>query len=70
MVLKSDYIALNQFLKFMNWVASGGEANQVILDGMVEVNGEVELRKRKKLRDGDQIRFEHFHGEIEAKEAK
>lgn len=54
-VLKADeeYIELNQLLKLMQLVQSGGHAKLVIEDGLVIVNGEVESRKRKKMRDGD-----------------
>ena len=50
-------IELCQLLKFENLVQSGGEAKQVIADGRVRVNGEVETRKRKKLTAGDLIEF-------------
>ncbi|MCG8476216.1 MAG: RNA-binding S4 domain-containing protein [Cytophagales bacterium] len=52
-----EYIELNNLLKAMNFVASGGEANMFIVSGEVEVNGETELRKRKKLRAGDKVLF-------------
>ena len=54
-VLKEDeeYIELNQLLKLMQLVQSGGHAKIVIEDGLVMVNGEVEYRKRKKMRDGE-----------------
>ncbi len=48
-----EYIELNQLLKLMQLVQSGGHAKLVIEDGLVIVNGEVESRKRKKMRDGD-----------------
>lgn len=51
----NDYIQLDQFLKLMNVVSSGGEAKHVIRDGAVLVNGEVETRRGKKLRTGDQV---------------
>jgi ribosome-associated protein len=41
----------------MQLVNSGGEAHMVILDGLVKVNGVVELQKRKKLRVGDNVEF-------------
>ncbi len=54
-VLRADeeYIELNQLLKLMQLVQSGGHAKIVIEDGLVKVNGEVEFRKRKKMRDGE-----------------
>lgn len=59
-----EYIQLNQLLKLLGWVDSGGEANNCITDGLVKVNGETELQKRKKLRAGDYIRFADHEVEI------
>ncbi len=59
-----DYIQLNQLLKLLNLVESGGEANQVITSGLVKVNGNVELQKRKKLFPGDKVEFEDERIEI------
>ena len=52
-----EYIQLNQLLKLLNLVESGGEANQVITDGEVLVNNQTETQKRKKLRAGDSVSF-------------
>ncbi len=56
--LKDEYIELMKLLKYLNLVQSGGEAKMVISDGLVRVNGEVELRKRHKLRKGFVVDFE------------
>lgn len=56
-ITKKDYITLQDVLKFENLVSSGGEAKMVILDGLVKVNGEVEIRRQKKLHDGDVVEF-------------
>jgi ribosome-associated protein len=53
-----EYIQLNQLLKMLGWADTGGEANQMIAEGHVMVNGQAETQKRKKLRDGDLIEFE------------
>lgn len=53
----SDFIQLNDLLKVLHLVGTGGEANIRIASGEVLVNGEVELRKRKKLRVGDIVTF-------------
>ena len=53
-----EYIELNKLLKIEGLVATGGEANQLIEDGLVKVNGAVETQKRKKLRVGDKVLFE------------
>ena len=52
-----EYIELNKLLKLMHLVETGGEANICITEGEVIVNGEVELRKRHKLRDGYVVEF-------------
>jgi ribosome-associated protein len=53
-----EYIQLNQLLKLLGLVDTGGEANQRIVDGEVVVNNEVEYQKRKKLRTGDVVIFQ------------
>lgn len=53
-----EHITLNNLLKLLQLVSSGGEANLRITDREVTVNGEIELQKRKKLRPGDVIRFQ------------
>ena len=56
--LTKEFIELNKLLKYENVISSGAEAGVVITEGYVLVNGEVETRKRKKLRKGDVILFE------------
>jgi ribosome-associated protein len=51
-------INLTQVLKLAGWVAHGGEAKALIADGMVRVNGEVEIRKRKQMSLGDVVQLE------------
>lgn len=53
----NEYIELNKLLKLMHLVETGGEANICIEEGEVMVNGEVEFRKRNKLRDGFVVEF-------------
>src|SRR5262245_35910572 len=50
-----DYIKLDQFLKLAGVVRSGGEAKHLIQGGGVKVNGEVEIRRGRKLRAGDVV---------------
>jgi len=52
-----EYIELNKLLKLIHLVETGGEANICITEGEVIVNGEVELRKRHKLRLGYEVIF-------------
>lgn len=48
-------IKLDQFLKLQNLAGSGGEAKLLIQDGQVQVNGEIELRRGRKLAAGDRV---------------
>jgi ribosome-associated protein len=50
-------IELYKILKLEALVGSGGEAKAVIAEGLVKVNGEVELQKRKKIVADDVITF-------------
>ncbi len=52
-----DFIQLNQLLKLLNFAESGGMANQLITDGLIQVNGTTELQKRKKIRAGDTVQM-------------
>jgi len=56
--LTEEFIELNKLLKVQNLVPSGGMAKMVIEDKLVRVNGEVEMRKRRKLRSGDVFDFQ------------
>ena len=55
--ISQEPIELYKLLKMEGLVASGGEAKLVISLGEVRVNGQVETRKRKKIVDGDIVRF-------------
>lgn len=59
-----EYIELNKLLKILDWVNSGGEANIMITEGEVYVNGQLETRKRKKMRSGDVVAFNGLQAEI------
>ena len=53
-----ELIKLGQALKKAGVVGSGLDAKMVILDGLVEVNGQTELQRGKKLHDGDVVSFD------------
>lgn len=55
--ITKEPIELYKILKFEGLTSSGGEAKQVIDEGLVLVNGKVETRKRKKIVSGDIIEF-------------
>ena len=48
---------LDQFLKWHNFVSSGGEAKIFIKSGQVKVNGQIELKRGRKLVKGDKVMF-------------
>ena len=56
--LRDEYIKLGQALKAANLVEDGVEAKLVILDGLVKVNNEVDIRRGRKLYDGDVVSFD------------
>lgn len=53
-----EHIGLNQLLKSLSLVSSGGEAKIRIQSGEVKVNNEVETQVRKKLRKGDVVLYD------------
>lgn len=53
-----EYVELNNLLKLTGLCNSGGEAKMFIADGLVTVNGEIELRKRCKIRNGSLVDFQ------------
>ncbi|MCR5624834.1 MAG: RNA-binding S4 domain-containing protein [Lachnospiraceae bacterium] len=55
--IKDEFIKLGQALKLAGLVGSGVEAKDVILNGEVKVNGEVDLRRGKKVYVGDTFEF-------------
>jgi len=56
--LSQEPVELYKVLKFEGMVNSGAEAKMVIDDGLVVVNGEPELRRRRKIRKNDLIEFD------------
>jgi ribosome-associated protein len=53
--LRGEHITLDALLKATGLAGSGGEAKLMILDGQVQVNGEPERRRGRKLRAGDEV---------------
>jgi ribosome-associated protein len=51
-VITDEYIELNKLLKASGVCDTGGQAKMIIEDGLVFVDGEIETRKRRKIRDG------------------
>lgn len=53
-----ESIRLGQFLKFAGLLDSGGDAKEAIIDGYVQVNGEVDRRRGRQLVDGDLVTYD------------
>ncbi|PSB14992.1 RNA-binding protein [filamentous cyanobacterium CCP1] len=58
MAKDDNTIRLDQFLKWAGVAQTGGEAKVLIQFGEVEVNGEVETRRGRKLVEGDRVSFD------------
>lgn len=53
--IKTEFITISQFLKFVNAVPSGGIVKAYIQEGMIKINGEVETRRGRKCYPSDLI---------------
>ena len=53
--IRDESIRLGQFLKLASLIESGAEAKELIADGLVSVNGEVEVRRGRRLAVGDVV---------------
>lgn len=56
--INGDSIKLGQFIKLASLVATGGEAKELIAEGVVTVNGEPETRRGAMLHPGDEVCIE------------
>ena len=56
--ITTEYIKLDQLLKFSGVAPSGVDAKEMILDGIVSVNDEVCTMRGKKIRSGDSVLVE------------
>ena len=63
--LREEFIKLGQALKAVGLVESGVEAKDVIQNGLVLVNGEIDTRRGRKLYDGDIVVFDGAEIKIE-----
>lgn len=55
--LRGDHITLDALLKATGLAESGGAAKTLIASGAVQVNGELDTRRGRKLRAGDRVRL-------------
>jgi ribosome-associated protein len=58
--IQEEYIELFKLIKVVRIAGSGGEAKSLISEGLVLLNGQVELRKRAKVVKGDRVEYEDF----------
>lgn len=65
--ITTEFIKLQDAMKYANVVFSGGEAKQIIQSGDVQVNGEMCTMRGRKLRDGDSFTFSGQTFRIEQK---
>ena len=68
LAISTEFIKLDAALKFASVVESGGEAKEVVQEGLVTVNGEVCTMRGKKLRPGDVIAYQGRQFEIHGAE--
>jgi len=59
-ILKGEFIRLDDLLKNVGVVQTGGHAKIEIQNGMVKLNGEVCTMRGKKLRTGDEVEYERI----------
>lgn len=57
--ITTEFIRLDSFLKFCDVAQTGGHAKMIIQYGDAKVNGEVCTQRGKKLRPGDEVKFEN-----------
>ena len=63
--INTEFITLGQLLKMTDWISSGGEAKVAVKQLKIQVNGESENRRGRKLYPGDQISIEDKRYTIE-----
>ncbi|MBP1578289.1 MAG: RNA-binding S4 domain-containing protein [Oscillospiraceae bacterium] len=66
--ITTEFIKLDQLLKFSGAVMTGGEAKEAVVDGYVTVNGEICTMRGKKIRPGDIVGIDDIELEVVAGE--
>lgn len=59
-LIETEYIRIDQLLKYANIAGTGGEAKILIKEGLVKVNGEIVTQRGKKIRHEDIVEFENI----------
>lgn len=65
--IDTDFIKLDSLLKLCDIAQTGGHAKIIIQDGAIEVNGEICEQRGRKIKPGDQVRFENTVYTVESK---
>ena len=63
--IRTEFIKLDQLLKFAGLCDTGGFAKELIQQGQVKVNGELCTMRGKKIRPGDVVEVDKFRVEVE-----
>lgn len=63
-LIRDDMIRLGQFIKLANLVEDGAQAREVIQNGLVKVNGDIEDARGKQLHDGDVVELNGFAARV------
>lgn len=58
--IETEFIKLDQFLKYAGIVQTGGQAKMMIQDGMIKLNNEIVFERGKKIRKDDIIEIEDY----------
>ncbi|MEG2536708.1 MAG: RNA-binding S4 domain-containing protein [Hydrogenoanaerobacterium sp.] len=66
--INTEYIKLDQFLKYTGVTETGGMAKEIILNGDVKVNGEVCTMRGKKIRVNDIVELDGYRLEVRSGE--
>jgi ribosome-associated protein len=65
-VIQTEFIRLQDLLKFAGLVPTGGEAKAAVQEGLVKVDGEVCTQRGKKLRPGSLVEYDGFLLRVDA----
>ena len=63
--IKTEFIKLDQLLKFSGLCDTGGFAKEIIIAGEVKVNGEICKMRGKKIRPGDEVTVREYTVRVE-----
>lgn len=62
--IHTEFIRLDAFLKLSGFSVTGGQAKEMVQEGAVQVNGETELRRGRKLYPGDWVGIDSYRLEV------